>query len=209
MKKFLKNKKTLLAIFGIILLAAGFVFLFAGRILDYSQKPIRSDVLIVLGGGGEEREITAGRLFKSGFAKHVILSDGGSRFNPSLAYADQEKRWLLANGIPESAIIADRKSRNTYANAVIALQIMKQSHFRSAIVVSSTYHMRRAKYIFDKVFNGQRMTLRYNAADVPGYDPGTWWKTPGGRHIVSNEYMKFAFYISYYGCLKPIIDIFR
>ncbi|WKB35428.1 YdcF family protein [Terrilactibacillus sp. S3-3] len=160
MKKFLENKKVVLVIFGVLLLFAVFIFLFAGRFLDYSQKPVHSDVLIVLGGGGEEREIAAGHLFKSGFAKHVILSDGGSRFNPSLAYADQEKRWLLEGGIPESVIIADRKSRSTYANAVIGLQIMKHKHFRSATVISSTYHMRRAKYIFDKVFGGQAITLR-------------------------------------------------
>ncbi|MCF8568434.1 YdcF family protein [Alicyclobacillus tolerans] len=122
-----------------------FWFLTAGHFLVVNQHPVRSSVIIVLGGGGGERELQASKLYKEKYAPYVVLSDGGTRWNPSTFAGKIEIASLKTYGVPGTAIIPELHAQSTYGNAVYTKSIMIQHHFTSAIVVSSSYHMRRAQ----------------------------------------------------------------
>lgn len=177
--------------------------LFAGRILQVDQQPVKSDVIIVLGGGNTgERELKASQLFKESYAPYVIISNGGSRSRPTTAYAEREIGWLREYGVPDSAIIPELEAQSTYGNAVFTKQLMEKFNFQSAIVVSSSYHMRRTQYIFNKEYEHSGKKLTYVAAQVPNYSPDSWWSTRSGWSYITSEYKKLIGYWIVYGILN-------
>lgn len=53
----------------------------------------------------------------------------------------------MRNGVPNSAIVLEETSRNTEENARNARAIMQRHGWSSAIVVSDSYHVFRARHI--------------------------------------------------------------
>jgi uncharacterized SAM-binding protein YcdF (DUF218 family) len=58
---------------------------------------------------------------------------------------------ILVNlGVPNSAILQDSKSLNTYQNAVNVRQIMQERGIRRVLLVTSAMHMPRSLRIFQR-----------------------------------------------------------
>ena len=57
------------------------------------------------------------------------------------------RSWLVGAGVPEEDVIAETESVNTAENLKNARAIMAAQGWRSAIVVSSDYHVQRALWI--------------------------------------------------------------
>jgi len=52
---------------------------------------------------------------------------------------------------------------------------MEQYGLKSAIVVSSDYHMRRASLMFARVFRGTGTVFTYVSVLDPDFHPARWW----------------------------------
>ena len=119
--------------------------------LRLSETPRAADAIVVFaggvgesgkaGGGYQERVKRASELYRAGFAPHIIFSTG-------YVYAFQEaeimKALAVASGIPDSAIVLEKRATNTYENVVYSRAILDGSGWRRVLLVSSPYHMRRA-----------------------------------------------------------------
>lgn len=160
------------------------LFLYAGRYLDYFQSPKDADVIIVLSGSGG-RVALASTLYKCGYISYVFLSNVKAINSRS----GDMHQTALALGIPEEAILTEDEAQSTYQNAQFTLPIMKQRGFKSAIVVSSDFHMRRVKFIFDHVYKKSGIELTYIGSDS-GYNAKTWWSDRNSRETTFNEYTK-------------------
>ena len=57
-------------------------------------------------------------------------------------------RIALKYGIPKKDMILEEKANNTIGNAYYCNKIMVKLGFRSAIVVTSNFHIRRTRNIF-------------------------------------------------------------
>jgi uncharacterized SAM-binding protein YcdF (DUF218 family) len=72
------------------------------------------------------------------------------------------------------------------------------STVKSIIVVSDPFHMRRARWAYQKVFNDQ---IQIQMAPVP-FDRTpfqlTWWKDVESKRYVQEEYFKLIFYLIRY-----------
>ena len=53
--------------------------------------------------------------------------------------------------------------------------LVTEKNWRSVIVVTSDYHTRRARYIFQRVFP-ESITVRVPSARDGGFDPEHWWE---------------------------------
>ncbi|MEK4326641.1 YdcF family protein [Paenibacillus sp. FSL R7-0312] len=182
-KKMGKRRKRILFLYLPVLLIV-MLFLYAGRFLPLSEAPKQTDVIIVLSGGGGRVE-QAVELFKEGIAPYMLLSAVSENAGPS----GDMHQTALALGIPEEAILTEDAAQSTYQNAQFTLPIMKQHGFKSAIVVSSDFHMRRVKFIFDHVYKKSGIELTYIGADS-GYKAKTWWSDRNSRETTFNEYTK-------------------
>ncbi|WP_244594368.1 YdcF family protein [Leptospira ryugenii] len=98
-----------------------------------------------------DRLIDAVRLYRNGKAKFILFSGGsGLLFSPELKEAERAKRILLDLGIPESRILLEDQSRNTFENAKFSKEKLLLQKRETSLLVTSAFHMPRAKACFEK-----------------------------------------------------------
>jgi uncharacterized SAM-binding protein YcdF (DUF218 family) len=117
-----------------------------------------ADTIIILGSGlrrngraGEaltRRSIWASEQYHAGLAPTLICTGGiGERQTRSEADACYE--ILQEQGVPADAIFLEEMSKSTEENAIYAKQIMDENGLTDAILVTDSFHMLRASWIFD------------------------------------------------------------
>lgn len=176
------TKKRLFVYLGILVLFIGFFN--AGRFLSLTEPPKHADVIIVLSGGTGRVE-KAAELYKDGYAPAILLSNSKELTSAS----GDMVQTALALGISQDVIFTEKAALSTYQNAEFTLPIMKEHGFESAIVVSSDFHMRRVKFIFDRVYKNSEIKLSYVGSDS-GYNAKRWWSDGKSRETTFNEYVK-------------------
>jgi len=100
------------------------------------------------------------------------------------------RNYALNKGIPLEAIILEDNSYSTYENAVFTRSVMINQGFKSAIIVSSDYHMRRVKFLFDKFYKGTEISLIYSASKSSFFNPQIWWRNNKSVVSIIYEYCK-------------------
>ncbi|RKD23188.1 hypothetical protein BEP19_13305 [Ammoniphilus oxalaticus] len=175
-----KIRYTTLSFSLIILLNLILFFLFGGRYLLVDERPIHADAIILLTGGNTERHEKAVELYYQGYAPRFIVSN---------ATEDGIYEAVLNHGVPEQSVWKENKADSTFTNAVYTRNIIKQAKLKSAIIVSSDYHMRRVKVNFDRVYRGSDIQLTYCSAETD-YQPKKWLLDQQSRQIAINEYIK-------------------
>jgi uncharacterized SAM-binding protein YcdF (DUF218 family) len=112
---------------------------------------------------GLERCACALRLHADHPGWKLLLTGGfGAHFNTTdKAHAFYLKQRLCACGIPEEAFLPFAESRNTLEDASLARPIMLATGARSAVVVTSDYHVDRARYVFEREFAGAGVALEF------------------------------------------------
>lgn len=143
---------------GICLLLAISIFVYhIILIYDYSKQynDTVSDVAIVLGAGSSggkispvfrERVNQAIKLFKTGKVNSIILT-GGHGKNQAISDSKAAMHYAIKKGVAKEHIFIEEKSDITWLNLTNARQIMKQKHFKTALLVSDPFHMKRAMHM--------------------------------------------------------------
>jgi uncharacterized SAM-binding protein YcdF (DUF218 family) len=114
------------------------------------------DIVIVLGNPANSdgspgilmasRVEKAVQILKSGQA-HRLLMTGGGVYN-SFVEADVMAAYARQLGIDPSAIFVESQARDTYQNARLATQFCHEQGWHRVIVVTSRFHLARARRIF-------------------------------------------------------------
>ena len=145
-----------------------------------TDSPKKADVIIMLGGDGGRLE-KAAELYHNGYADYVMIS-------PEIeSIRSQSTEYAIELGIPQSAIIEEHKATSTYTNATETLKLMGKYDFNSALVVTSDYHLKRSKMIYDRVNDGQ-YELTYISALGPNGEK--WNERPGAKRLWFTEFYK-------------------
>lgn len=174
------------AVLGGIIIVGAIGFAGVGRWLVVNQPPVKSEAVIVLGGGPIQRIEKGVALFRQGYARRIIVS-GGVPENPFQDQAQAMKRDAVSMGVPTRAIFEDNRATTTYQNAFYTKRIMLRHGWSSALVVSSSFHMRRVSLVFGLVYRGSGIRLRFVSSPDPSFYPSKWWATPEGRYLVTSE----------------------
>ncbi len=93
------------------------------------------------------RATKAVELWRRGVAPVIAFTGGVGDWPPAEAVAAAEVARSL--GVPESALLLERRSRSTIENARF---LREQSSYARIIVVTDTYHVRRCEWFFRKYF---------------------------------------------------------
>ncbi|MCL6561055.1 MAG: YdcF family protein [Firmicutes bacterium] len=179
------------AFFGLLIFV---VFLFLSRppwallakLLVVDDRPEKVDVLIVLA-GDSERDLYAAELYRLGLAPKIIMSGCGPT-------ARQMADRAVKAGVRAQDIIMEEKSESTYENAVYSRDIVLTRNFKSAIVVTSPYHMRRTRLVFGRVFRNTGVRLLYCSTRDSEFNTDGQCKSETDRQIVRREYLKLIYY---------------
>ncbi|MBU3216052.1 YdcF family protein [Clostridium estertheticum] len=112
----------------------------------------KKDVIIVLGYPAKkdgsvspilrERINKAAKLYHEGIAE-VIICTGAAVANNYIE-ADVIAQTLIELGVPNCSIIREKLAKGTYENLVNSKKIMKDRGLRTAVIVSSPWHLRKA-----------------------------------------------------------------
>ena len=110
----------------------------------------KSEYQLELKGGN--RLITTLNLYKKGIGKKIILTGGsGKLYGEKYGEAEYVAPFLKTLGLPDSTLIVENKSRNTWENAIFSKQIVDSLQKNaSCLLVTSALHMPRSKACFDK-----------------------------------------------------------
>jgi uncharacterized SAM-binding protein YcdF (DUF218 family) len=110
----------------------------------------KSEFQLELKGGN--RLITTLNLYNKGIGKRIILTGGsGKLLGEKYGEAEYVATFLKTLGLPDSALIVENKSRNTWENAMFSKQIVDSLQKNaSCLLVTSAFHMPRSKACYDK-----------------------------------------------------------
>src|SRR3989337_3942612 len=95
---------------------------------------------------------------------------------------DADMDSIFLNGVSEGErgkIFLDKNSRSTYENAIEVRKLMKEKGFDSMLLITSTYHMKRACYIFKRIMPPDVRIDPY-PVESPNFDTERWWRGRGG-----------------------------
>jgi len=162
-----------------------------GHWLDLSDPLAHADAIVAISGDTGARAESAIALWKQGYAPVLIFS-GGSSDPESVASAELMKRAAVAAGVPVNAIIVEGSSATTEENAQRVAELMKTAGLRSAILVTSPYHQRRAALLFEREFDRAGLSFRNHPADDPAWDANLWWTSEPSRSLTLLELAKLG-----------------
>jgi uncharacterized SAM-binding protein YcdF (DUF218 family) len=161
------------------------------------------DVAIVLGGmfeynselealsirRGGDRIWQALSLYNRGLVKKMLISgESGYVSDRGLREAQQIRDELLVWGIPESDILIDSLSKNTYQNAVETVKVLKLHGLenKKILLVTSGTHMKRSLACFRKqglqvtpfctdMFTGEKRGYHWDEYLIPSISTTNDW----------------------------------
>ena len=100
-----------------------------------------------------DRFIQLLKLKAEGKVSHLLISGGNSRLLPT---GFKESDWVASQlkdfNIPDSSIIIENRSRNSFENALFSKELLDSAHLKPPyILVTSAFHMRRALSTYEKM----------------------------------------------------------
>lgn len=147
-----------------------------------ADKPVDSDAIVILGGGDQGRVEEAADLYKSGYSDKVIITPVEER------YTSEELITILRHyGFAEEDITIEEESTSTYSNAQKTIEIMDNNNLDSALVVTSDYHIKRAKIAFDRINEGSKEFHYIPATNLAGEN---WYEREDAHIHWFNELIK-------------------
>ena len=170
---------TLLSVLGLLAIVSSDRMAGTGESWLASGDPPRpSDLIVVLDGGAAERTATAIDLYREGFAPVILITS-------SEGVPDAQMRRMVSGGIPSRALLAPlQPSGSTWEDAVTIRQTVLREKVDSILVVTSSFHCRRARLIMERVLAD--IPVRITLTQAKSLYPWPWWRT------VPPEYLKLA-----------------
>ena len=193
----------------IILLIAGRFFLPAlGETLVAEDEPVKSDVIVVLMGGGLDRMYEAVDLYKGGYGERILMV---RNYQPGYEEADAQgiavtresemvKSAAMQLDVPEEDIlILPGDARSTQEEA-LAVKKYLQAHAEvdSLIIATSPTHSARAKKIFQWAMEDLDREVRVIScpSSYVEFDAAHWWRDREDAGQVFLEHVKMInFYL--------------
>jgi uncharacterized SAM-binding protein YcdF (DUF218 family) len=200
--RFLASLVTVLI--GVFGTAAIFLWFAAGEIYDYAdtfnleRDAAKVDVVVVLA-GGKGRIPQAVNLWKD------IRDQKGKGQEPVLFLSGLGPgngiETFSGQGVPDSLIrllnrdnvVFENVSENTLENAQIFASFARQKRWKSVVLVTAGYHMRRAEFLLHKVLDPD-VVLLTETVDSRHFGRNEWHRDEYAVRVTVIEYLKWLYY---------------
>jgi hypothetical protein len=206
----------LMAVGGVFTLSMILAYLLAGEIYEYQDTIARGalpsvDAIVCLAGGrgriglagdvwlqyweaaqshsAKKEGATVPVLYLSGVGPQIHWSQMVKQFKP------QVQKFIL----PENVML-ENESSNTVANAVWLAHYAKSRNWKSVLLLTSTYHMKRAQLIFQRVLNssGNQIKLETLSVFQDPFSSSHWRRESIGIRVTLLEYVKSLYYRTFW-----------
>lgn len=173
----------------------------AGQWLSNADKPRQADAIVVLG-GAFERTLYAADLYGAGYAKRIYLSNPVrenshrllDQFGINIPSEHEISTLLLKRkGVPSEAISPlPGAALSTADEGELIKQIFSERR-SSIIVVTSAYHIRRARMVITHAIKNFGVTAIFVATPYEKY-ANDWWRDQGSARHTFLELAKIMYY---------------
>ncbi len=147
-----------------------------GRALIQQDPLEKADVILVLAGDDKvgSRVSHAVKLFQEGYAPLLMVS--GNPIAWQTHGADIMKRQALALGVPEGRLIAMKHFPDSTKEEVAGIMPeLLRRELRRVILVTSSYHTRRAKKVITGTPGAESIRWIAAPAQDDAFSPERWW----------------------------------
>lgn len=172
----------------------------------------KADAIFVLGGNISDRPVLAAKLFHDGYGDVIVPLGANFDFvqealigcNPD---CDEENcnpckpdallmQEILEDklNVPFEAIVPLPKGTSTKEESDAILQFSLDNHYKTIIVVSDLFHLRRISNVFIDQFEEQGIQVILRGSKSSSYNESAWWQYEQGLIMVNNEYIKLLYY---------------
>ena len=151
------------------------------------EPAAHADALVVLSDDNfyADRATHATELYRQGVAGIVVAS--GRRLRPNAGLSELMAHDLVERGVPKEKIVRFAHDADSTSEEAVALTHFVEEHkWKSVVVVTSNYHTRRARYIFQKVFPAGIAVSVASARDGD-FDPQRWWEKRKSTKLFARE----------------------
>lgn len=190
----LHGRAILVCACGMLMLLVAFTAVSEQALVEHNAVQ-SADAIVVIGGDHKpERMRRAVELFQQGYAPIVIISAGTLVMEgiESIPEAEVMRRQATDLGLPADAMIIESNSKSTYENALFTKPILDQRDARKILLVTSVFHSRRAKRIFDDVFGSSTIISIQPALQDEWML--LWTFRPDDIYVVFYEYQNWVRY---------------
>lgn len=171
-----------------------------GHYLAVEDPLVRADAIVAISGDTGARTETAVALWREGVAPLIIFA--GASLDPASAPSGElMKREAVRRGVPEDRVLVEGASATTSENAERVSDLLHERRIRSAVLVTSPYHQRRAAILFSRQLAGTDVTFRNYPARDPQWDINLWWAREPSRPLTLLEVTKLGVELA--GGLRP------
>ncbi len=194
----------------LILFFSTIIFINLGKFVDVTKKPVKSDIIVSLGGDtGGSRIKTALKLYQNGFSKSgkFIYTEKDSiprSFYPTMSRRD----YLEHNGVQSQDIVHVDETviTNTMEEIFFIKMYMLQHNLKSVIFVSHPHHSRRistlAKAVAD--YNEAGLQLITISCNPEMWNREHYYKNKTAVRVTLIEIGKLCYNLIKYG--TPLIN---
>jgi len=184
-----KQKSFWLSIVTLLLLYIVILFsLFINELRVATDEIAYADAIVVLTGGTGRLEEGL-RLFREGRGGYLILSGVEETSSLGAIFPGRD----LKTAVDTSRIILDIESRRTIDNAFNVKKIVEEKGFKSLVLVTSNYHMKRAFTLFSKTIYGDVKLYRHPVRG-PNFKDEEWWQSQKSLKLVTSEFFKYLWF---------------
>lgn len=162
-----------------------------GHFLAAEDPLAKADAIVALSGDQGARLSTAVDLWKQGVAPIIVFA-GASLDPASPPSAELMKREALRLGVPAESVMIEPSSATTEENATRVVDLLFAHQIRTAVLVTSPYHQRRASILFARQLAGTGIIFRNYPARDSSWDPNLWWTGDPARSLTLVEVTKLG-----------------
>jgi uncharacterized SAM-binding protein YcdF (DUF218 family) len=161
-------------------------FVLAGRLLESTDEPVRSDVIVVPSGDALGNRLIAGAraLRQTVSGRLVVFLQQGGLYEQQQVAAD----FLEREGVDPARVRLLPPGGSTAEEAGAFAALAHRCGWQSAIVVTSPFHTRRAGWLFRRAL-GFPFVVRVLSDGEP-YSRWTWWSDNATTEEVVLEWTK-------------------
>ena len=174
-----------------------------GRWLNATDPAAQTEMCFVLGGNSYERGIAAVELWRK-FPEQQFITTGGNYpyqimcLDTMMLECDLTRHWMIHNGVPAEVIDTLSSAHSTQDESNEILHWCKGHDVDNITVISSAFHMRRVRMVFEDKFEDAGIRINFHGATAIDYNDHNWWKSEEGLIMTNNELVKLVYYIFKY-----------
>ena len=173
-------------VFTILFLVVPFVLLNYGKWIDATEEPVKSDIIICLGGGTHHRTVRSKELLYAGYAKenYILFVGEEARYNTR----------KIKKSYPKLPTVIDESPKNTVEEIRFIKQYMEKNNHKSALIVTDPTHSRRVKLLCSLIPLGD-VTQKFHivSSEVEWWSVECYWCNKRSWKLVKSESIRILY----------------